>query len=196
MDTAWNTTWRDTKTSMDQSGLRAADTAINGATNMFTGSAARPPEWLKQRYGVDIDVEVEDTIKELALDRLPDDALGKRSRQIMEAANSLGYDWAPLMKFMRPSHTARFDCGAKCMLGCRCGAKWTANEYVDDAVAAGCELMTRARVDDLIIEDAVDVTFRSTVYLEGDISINASGNVTEQGIISSNLHRLGDHDCA
>jgi choline dehydrogenase-like flavoprotein len=39
------------------------------------------------------------------------------------------------------------------MLGCRCGAKWTANEYVDEAVAAGCTLLTRARVDDLIIED-------------------------------------------
>jgi choline dehydrogenase-like flavoprotein len=33
------------------------------------------------------------------------------------------------------------------MLGCRCGAKWTASEFVDDAVAAGAELRTRCRVD-------------------------------------------------
>ena len=144
----------------DRGGLLFTEEGLNivrplmtgGATNMFTGSAARPPQWLKQKYGIDIDVQVEDTIKELALDRLPDDALGECSTRIMEAANSLGYDWQPLMKFIRTSHTARFDCGAKCMLGCRCGAKWTANEYVDDAVAAGCELITRARVDDLIIE--------------------------------------------
>jgi len=114
----------------DRGGLLFTEEGLNivrplmtgGATNMFTGSAARPPQWLKQKYGVDIDLEVEDTIKELALDRLPDDALGLRSTRIMEAANSLGYDWEPLMKFMRPSHTTRFDCGAKCMLGCRCGA--------------------------------------------------------------------------
>ena len=154
-----------------------------GATNMFTGSAARPPEWLKQKYGVDIGVEVEDTIKELALDRLPDEALGERSTRIMEAANDLGYDWQPLMKFMRPTHTARFNCGAKCMLGCRCGAKWTANEYVDDAVAAGCELMTRARVDDLIIEDARVVgvrgkSGRSTRFeIRAEVVVLAAGGI-------------------
>ncbi len=144
----------------DRGGLLFTEEGLNivrplmtgGATNMFTGSAARPPQWLKQKYGIDIDVQVEETIKELALDRLPDEELGECSTRIMEAANSLGYDWQPLMKFIRPTHTARLNCGAKCMLGCRCGAKWTANEYVDDAVAAGCELLTRARVDDLIIE--------------------------------------------
>ena len=41
-----------------------------GATNMFTGSAARPPSWLKERYGVDIDVHVEEVIKELKLGTL------------------------------------------------------------------------------------------------------------------------------
>jgi choline dehydrogenase-like flavoprotein len=39
------------------------------------------------------------------------------------------------------------------MLGCRCGAKWNAAEWVDEAVANGCELLTEACVDDVIIED-------------------------------------------
>jgi choline dehydrogenase-like flavoprotein len=134
-----------------------------GATNMFTGSAAKPPPWLKERYGVDIDVQVEETIKELGLDKLPEDSLGPSSTRVMEAGNSLGYDWQPLMKFMNPATAASFDCGAKCMLGCRCGAKWTANEYVDDAVAAGCELLTRARVDELIIEDGQAVGVRGKI---------------------------------
>jgi choline dehydrogenase-like flavoprotein len=124
-----------------------------GATNMFTGSAARPPSWLKDKYGVDIGVYVEAIIQELGLDRLPDELLGTASKRLMEAGNSLGYDWQPLMKFINPVRSAKFDCGAKCMLGCRCGAKWTANEYVDDAVDAGCELLTQARTDELIIED-------------------------------------------
>jgi choline dehydrogenase-like flavoprotein len=123
-----------------------------GATNLFTGSAARPPAWLKERYKVDIDDYVEETINELDIRPLPDELLGEASKRIMEAGISLGYKWEPLMKFITPARAARFDCGAKCMLGCRCGAKWTANEYVDDAVAAGCQLITQAKVDSLIIE--------------------------------------------
>ena len=39
------------------------------------------------------------------------------------------------------------------MLGCRCKAKWSAAEYVDQAVAAGCDLRTGARVERVKIED-------------------------------------------
>ncbi len=124
-----------------------------GATNMYCGSAATPPEWLRERYGVDLDAYAQDTIDELGIGCLPDDLLGAASSRVMEAAHGLGYEWQALPKFMDTSRAGRFDCGAKCMLGCRCGAKWTANEYVDEAVGAGCVLLTRARVDDLIIED-------------------------------------------
>jgi len=51
------------------------------------------------------------------------------------------------------SKGAPFDCGSKCMLGCRCGAKWTANEYVDEAVLHGCELVTGAKVKEVLIRD-------------------------------------------
>jgi choline dehydrogenase-like flavoprotein len=124
-----------------------------GATNMFCGCASVPPEWLKERYGVDLGDYAQETIDELHIAPLPDDLQGAASRRLMEAAQGLGYDWQPLDKFMSPSRTPRFDCGAKCMLGCRCGAKWTANEYIEDAVGAGCTLLTRARVDEIIIED-------------------------------------------
>jgi choline dehydrogenase-like flavoprotein len=124
-----------------------------GATNMYCGCAAVPPEWMKGRYGVDLGDYAQETIGELNIAPLPDDLQGAASRRVMEAARELGYDWQPLDKFMMPSRAHRFDCGAKCMLGCRCGAKWTANEYIEDAEAAGCTLLTRARVDEIIIED-------------------------------------------
>jgi choline dehydrogenase-like flavoprotein len=124
-----------------------------GATNVFCGSAAGPPDWFKGKYGVDIDRYVDETIGELGIEPLPAELQGAASRRVMETGVDLGYDWQPIMKFMNPARAVRFDCGAKCMLGCRCGAKWTANEYVDDAVAAGCELIAGARVDRLIIED-------------------------------------------
>jgi len=154
-----------------------------GATNMFTGSAARPPPFLKEKYGVDIDLQVEETIEELGIAPLPDASLGTASKRIMEAGNALGYDWQPLLKFMHPSKTPNFDCGAKCMLGCRCGAKWTANEYVDDAVAAGCELITRARVDELMIEDGQVVGVKGKIgrrtpfQIQGEVVVLAGGGI-------------------
>jgi choline dehydrogenase-like flavoprotein len=39
------------------------------------------------------------------------------------------------------------------MYGCHCGAKWNAGEWADEAVDAGCELVTEAAVDQLIIEN-------------------------------------------
>ena len=125
---------------------------VGGATSMYCGSAARPPSWLREKYGIDLESYIDETIAEIGIAPLPPEQRGIASTRIAEAALSLGYQWEPLMKFMRPHRSPHFECGAKCMLGCRCGAKWNAGEWVDQAVAAGCELLTQARVDDLIIE--------------------------------------------
>jgi choline dehydrogenase-like flavoprotein len=125
---------------------------VGGATSMYCGCAAPPPLWMKEKYRVDIDAEVSETMEELEIEPLPAELRGKASTRIAQAAQALGYDWEPQLKFMKPARARRFDCGAKCMLGCRCGAKWSAAEYVDEAVAAGCDLRTGARVDRLRVE--------------------------------------------
>ena len=126
---------------------------VGGATSMYCGSAARPPAWVKEKYHIDLDRYTDETIAEIGIAPLPPEQRGVASTRIAEAALSLGYEWEPLIKFMRPSRSPHFNCGATCMLGCRCGAKWSAAEWVDDAVASGCELLTEARVDDVIIEN-------------------------------------------
>jgi choline dehydrogenase-like flavoprotein len=124
---------------------------LGGATSMYCGCAAPPPVWLKDKYGVNIEAEVLETIEELEIGPLPEELRGDASTHIAQAAQAIGYPWEPQIKFMKP--TSHFDCGAKCMLGCRCGAKWNAAEYVDKAIAAGCSLQTQARVDRILIED-------------------------------------------
>jgi choline dehydrogenase-like flavoprotein len=126
---------------------------VGGATSMYCGCAAPPPEWLKDSYGIDIDAEVAETMDELAIAPLPAELRGAASTRVAHAAQALGYDWQPQLKFMSPARTPRFNCGAKCMLGCRCGAKWNAAEWVDEAVACGARLLTQARVDRVLIED-------------------------------------------
>lgn len=124
---------------------------VGGATSMYCGCAARPPAWLKQRYGIDIDLEVSETIEELEIAPLPAPLRGEASTRIARAAQALGMDWEPQLKFMRPNQVHAFDCGAKCMLGCRCGAKWSAAEWVDEATVLGAQLVTQARVDSVLI---------------------------------------------
>jgi choline dehydrogenase-like flavoprotein len=125
---------------------------VGGATSMYCGCAAPPPDWLKTVYGVDIEAEVTETMEELGIEPLPAELRGQASTRIAQAAQALGYNWEPQLKFMKPARSKAFDCGAKCMLGCRCGAKWNAAEYVDQAVAAGCSLVTQARVERVLKE--------------------------------------------
>lgn len=119
---------------------------VGGATSMYCGCAALPPDWMHTHYGIDLQKEVAETTTELELAPLPLEARGEASTRLAFAARALGYDWQPQLKFMRPARSPQFDCGAKCMLGCRCGAKWNAAEWVDEASQYGARLMTRAHV--------------------------------------------------
>lgn len=155
---------------------------VGGATSMYCGSAARPPAWVKDKYGIDLGAHVDATIDEIGIAPLPPEQRGVASTRIAEAALSLGYAWEPLLKFIRPDRSSHFNCGAKCMLGCRCGAKWNAAEWVDEAVAAGCELLTEARVDDLIIErgqvGGVRATWRGVpLEVEAKLVVLAAGGI-------------------
>ncbi|GAB4211287.1 MAG: GMC family oxidoreductase [Roseiflexaceae bacterium] len=125
---------------------------LGGATSMYCGCAAHPPAWLKDRYGIDLAAEVAETVAELAVAPLPPELRGPASTRLAEAGRALGMDWQPEAKLMRPARSTRFNCGAHCMLGCRCGAKWNAAEFVDEAVEAGATLITSALVDRVLIE--------------------------------------------
>ena len=130
---------------------------VGGATSMYCGCAAPPPDWLKNKYGVNIDSEVAETLAELEIAPLPEALRGQASTRVAQAAQALGYNWEPQLKFMKPARSKKFDCGAKCMLGCRCGAKWNAAEWVDEAVAAGADLRGNAKVS-RVLTDGKQVT--------------------------------------
>src|SRR5512135_3251449 len=75
---------------------------VGGATSMYCGSAARPPTWVKEKYGIDLDAHVDETIDEIGIAPLPPERRGVASTRIAEAALALGHDWQPLSKFIRP----------------------------------------------------------------------------------------------
>jgi choline dehydrogenase-like flavoprotein len=123
-----------------------------GATSMYCGCAAPPPAWLQADYGVNLAPYVDETVHELNIAPLAPKLRGLASTRLAEAGCDLGQPWEPLPKFMNPARADHFSCGAHCMLGCRCHAKWNAAEWVDQAVAAGCEFLTEARVGSLVLD--------------------------------------------
>jgi choline dehydrogenase-like flavoprotein len=124
---------------------------VGGATSMYCGCAARPLPWWQDHYGIDLHKYAQETIDELGIAPLPPAMRGTASTRIAAAADALGMPWEPQDKFMVPARADRFRCGATCMLGCRCGAKWSAAEYVDEAVQAGAALWTGAGVERILL---------------------------------------------
>jgi choline dehydrogenase-like flavoprotein len=115
---------------------------------------------------------------------------------VAEAGQALGMPWFPQDKFMQPERSPDFDCGAHCLLGCRCGAKWNAAEFVDQGVASGLRVVTGARVDRVLIADGraagVEGRRRGRRFrIEGGTVIVAAG-----GIGSATLLRASGIDGA
>jgi choline dehydrogenase-like flavoprotein len=119
---------------------------VGGATSMFAGCSAPPRSWWRDDFGIDLSADAAAIHDELGIAPLPPELRGAGSTAIAEAGIGLGMDWQPQDKFMWPQRARIFDCGAHCLLGCRCGAKWNAGELVTEAVAAGATLWTRAHV--------------------------------------------------
>jgi choline dehydrogenase-like flavoprotein len=71
------------------------------------------------------------------------------------------------------------------MLGCRCGAKWNAAEWVDEAVATGCcTFLTEARVDSVLVENQKAIGVKAKVKGQETI-INAPVVILAAGGIGS-----------
>jgi choline dehydrogenase-like flavoprotein len=156
-----------------------------GATSMYCGCAARPPSWIKDRYGLNLDPYADETIAELNIAPLPESLRGAASTHLAATGTDLGYNWEPMPKFMSPARAHPFDCGATCMLGCRCGAKWNAAEWVDEAVATGnCRFVTSAKVERILIENRKVVGVQARIDGQSTI-INAPIVVLAAGGIGS-----------
>ena len=157
---------------------------LGGATSMYCACAADPLPWWQKAYGIDLAAYAAQTREELGIAPLPAELRGAASTRIAAAAAELGQEWFAQDKFMSPARANAFSCGATCMLGCRCGAKWNAAGYVDEALAAGCELWTGARVEAVIIEDGQALGLSGSVGRESFV-VKAKKVIISAGGIGS-----------
>ncbi len=158
-------------------------TTTGGATMVYSGSAAMPPPWLKTKYNIDLEGYADEICRELKVDILPEEYLGEASKAIMDAGNRIGQEWEPMPKLL---DVTKFKNGrssaARTSLGLNYGERWTARDYVNDAVDAGAVLMTRTECTDIIVENgtAVGVKVKSKkkgaeTFFGKDIVIAAGG---------------------
>lgn len=129
-----------------------------GLSNLAAGCAAAPPKAVFGPVGIDLSVEAAEAKKEMWIQEQPDELVGKENLRLLEAANSLGYSWKKMEKFIDPK---RCSGSGDCMLGCKTGAKWTARVYGDEAVAHGADLLLHTKVKDVIVEGGKAVGVRA-----------------------------------
>ncbi len=131
--------------------LLVAGITAGGSSAINFATAAPPPLAYFDRYDVDLRPALAALRLELPMAPLPDALIGPMAQRIMQGALALGLDWHKLDKMIYPDK-CRSGCW-RCVYGCPFGAKWTARNMLDDAVAAGAELVSQARAQRVIVED-------------------------------------------
>lgn len=110
-------------------------------------------------HGIDIREEVQELRKELPVSPLKDEMVGPMSRRLMDSAQSLGYRWEKLNKFMYQDRwKPEYAFGH---YGDPYRVKWSARMYVEEALANGTKIINYAKVNKVIFEGkkAIGVEF-------------------------------------
>lgn len=169
---------------------------VGGQSMVYAAAAYKPPAWLKDKYGIDLQQEVDEFYEEVPIRPLSDSLLGPGVRQMMESAQALGVDWKPCEKLIR-SEKCVPNCG-KCALGCTTGAKWNAREYIEESKQEGAELLTRTSVRRVITENGKAVGVEADgpggkMTIKADIVVLAAGGQGSPIILQqSGVSNAGD----
>jgi choline dehydrogenase-like flavoprotein len=169
--------------------------AAGGSTIFYYATCFPVPFDMLKSHGLDISAEIQEARNELPIAPLKDEMVGPMAGRIMESALDLGYNWRKLDKFMyqdrwKPGHPFGH-------YGDPNGVKWSARMYIDQAIANGAELIDRAKVNRVIVEDrtAVGVEFtrngKSSQVFAPKIIVSAGGIGSSVILRASGIERAG-----
>jgi choline dehydrogenase-like flavoprotein len=165
---------------------------LGGGTLLYSGSAFEPDMDYWKRHGIELPRELIDEAREECwVNMPPDDFIGPGTRRVWEAATDLG---VPFERFERHIDFSKCKIGCEyCSNGCRRGAKWTAREYAAEALENGATVLTRTKVESLIIEDGVAGGVRAVAKGGQRYEVNAKVVVCSAGGVHTSrlLQRSG-----
>jgi choline dehydrogenase-like flavoprotein len=166
--------------------------ALGGSSSINFATAAPPPLAMFAAHRIDLAPQLQALQAQLPIAALPDKLIGPMATRIMQGALSLGLDWRKLDKMIRPQ-ICRSGCW-RCVYGCPYGAKWTARDFIDEALAHGAVLFDQAWARRIIVENgaASGVEFirgGQVCQARAPVVIAAGGGIGSARL----LHRSGLH---
>lgn len=156
---------------------------VGGSTLLFNGVASDPPAWLAEEFGIDLSNDVIQIRDELKIAPLPPHFYEswKNSLSLVKAGENVGVKMTPTHRFIN-GEKCRPECDY-CMLGCKNGAKWSAREYVKEAVNYGAKLFIGTTAKKIIFDRngngvGVIIKGRNAVReIESDKIVVAAGGI-------------------
>lgn len=134
----------------DASLLVSAVTA-GGSSAINYATAMKPPMEMFAKYGIDLQPAYDELRHEIPMAPLPDHLLGPMAKRLMHSAVSVGLPWQKFEKMIY-SDQCRTGCW-RCTYGCPFGAKWTARNWIDDAIDQGLHWMGQTKVLQVLHEN-------------------------------------------
>lgn len=165
-----------------------------GSTVVSCGCGVRCLEQELNDFGINLEVEFAEAEAELHIAPIAERLLSNGSKEIMRASKELGYTMEPMPKFIDPKKCRK--CG-QCVLGCNRDAKWTALNYLEEALNNGAQISYDLRCSTVIVGNGKVKGTRAIgpsgeVELLSDVVILAAGGLgTPQILLKSGINNAG-----
>ncbi len=166
---------------------------LGGTTTLATGNGIRVDGPLKE-IGINLDAEFAELGKEIPVSTGHQKRWRPSTKRLFGICQEMKLEPAPLPKLGNPKRC--INCGF-CVLGCPRGAKWDSRQFVDDACAKGATLVTRSRVERVMIPGsrATGVIVRKGLrrrFIHADLVILAAGGIGTPGILNASGVECGE----
>jgi len=157
-----------------------------GSSVFYCGTAFDPPFEMLESHGIDIRNEIEELKNEIPIKPLSDELMGPMANRMMASAQDLGYDWQKINKFIFQDK-CKTGCW-RCAYGCPYDAKWTARNFVEEAVKNGATLVNGVKVKSVLTEGnratGVELKKRGRTYrVEAPTVVMAAGGIGSAEIL-------------
>jgi choline dehydrogenase-like flavoprotein len=166
--------------------------AAGGTSTINFATAAPPPLDMFAAHDIDLAPALESLRAELPMAPLPDALIGPMAQRIRQGALAQQLAWRKLDKLIQPQ-ICRTGCW-RCVYGCPFGAKWTARDFLDEAIQSGATLIDNAKADSVVVANgrAIGVRYRRDGVeheaLGADIVLACGGIGSPQLLHRSGLH--------
>ncbi|MBR0404014.1 MAG: GMC family oxidoreductase, partial [Eggerthellaceae bacterium] len=159
--------------------------AVGGTTTLATGNALRYDRYLAD-LGVNLDAEFVELASEVPQTTEHRSGWSELTERLFAAFEDLGLDPQVTPKFMVDASRC-VACG-ECVLGCKFGAKWTADRLIDGV--EGIDLVEDATVRQVVIEEgrATGVVVRiggKNEFIAADVVVLAAGGLGTPVILNA-----------